>query len=98
MHRSVVPYLMPKGEYVAQRDESKFEGTCRVQLLRSVSSWSSGIGREVTLWMYTVAMDTWAYLPLPIFMCTYEYVSLSPALHLQCLYGSHFTSQALCLH
>lgn len=47
MHRPVVPYLMPKGEYVAQRDESKFEGTCRVQLLRSVSSWSSGIGREV---------------------------------------------------
>lgn len=57
MHRSIVPYLMPKGEYVAQRDESKFEGTCRVQLLRSVSSWSSGIGREVTLLMTTVAID-----------------------------------------
>ena len=38
---------MPKGEYVAQRDESNFEGTCRVQILRSCSSWSSGIGREV---------------------------------------------------
>lgn len=38
---------MPKGEYVAARDESKFEGTCRVQLLRSAASWSSGIVREV---------------------------------------------------
>ncbi|ORZ14534.1 hypothetical protein BCR42DRAFT_329482 [Absidia repens] len=31
MHRSSVPFLMPKGEYVAARDESKFKGTCRTQ-------------------------------------------------------------------
>ncbi|KAI9244178.1 hypothetical protein BDA99DRAFT_529337 [Phascolomyces articulosus] len=49
-HRDIVPFLMPKGEYVAQRDESNFEGTCRVQLLRSCSSWSSGIGREHSIY------------------------------------------------
>ena len=43
---------MPKGEYVAQRDESNFEGTCRVQILRSCSSWSSGIEREVHIDKY----------------------------------------------
>lgn len=51
MHRPAVPFLMPKGEYVAARDESKFQGKCRVQLLRSASSWSSGITREVCIRM-----------------------------------------------
>ncbi|KAG1441840.1 hypothetical protein G6F56_011311 [Rhizopus delemar] len=50
MHRSNVPYLMPKGEYVAARDESLFKGTCRVQLLRSSSQWSSGITREHSIY------------------------------------------------
>ncbi|KAI9490490.1 hypothetical protein BDB00DRAFT_837407 [Zychaea mexicana] len=49
-HRNIVPFLMPKGEYVALRDESNFEGTCRVQLLRSCSSWSSGIEREHSIY------------------------------------------------
>lgn len=49
MHRRSLPFLMPKGEYVAARDESDFSGTCRVQLLRSSSRWSSDIEREVSL-------------------------------------------------
>ncbi|KAI9309557.1 hypothetical protein BJ944DRAFT_154121 [Cunninghamella echinulata] len=50
MHRTSVPFLMPKGEYVAARDESKFKGTCRTQLLRSSSEWSSGIEREHSIY------------------------------------------------
>jgi shikimate kinase len=38
---------MPKGEYVAARDESNFSGSCKVQLLRSSARWSSDIEREV---------------------------------------------------
>lgn len=49
MHRRNLPFLMPKGEYVAARDESNFSGTCRVQLLRSSSRWSSDVEREVSL-------------------------------------------------
>ncbi|CAG8441424.1 6591_t:CDS:10 [Funneliformis caledonium] len=37
------PFLTPKGEYVNTRDESRFRGTCEVQLLRSSAEWSSGI-------------------------------------------------------
>ncbi|KAI9316973.1 hypothetical protein BX666DRAFT_2027051 [Dichotomocladium elegans] len=55
MHRPHVPFLMPKGEYVAQRDESKFEGSCRVQLLRSAANWSSGIEREHSIYNAYVA-------------------------------------------
>ncbi|CAO3590887.1 unnamed protein product [Absidia cylindrospora] len=50
MHRSSVPFLMPKGEYVAARDESKFKGTCRTQILRSSAEWSSGIEREHSIY------------------------------------------------
>lgn len=50
MHRRVVPFLMPKGEYVAARDESKFTGTCKVQLLRSSSRWSSDVEREHSIY------------------------------------------------
>ncbi|KAI8376797.1 hypothetical protein BD560DRAFT_445548 [Blakeslea trispora] len=50
MHRPTVPFLMPKGEYVAARDESSFKGTCRVQLLRSSAQWSSGIEREHSIY------------------------------------------------
>ncbi|KAI8332617.1 hypothetical protein BC941DRAFT_455475 [Chlamydoabsidia padenii] len=50
MHRSSVPFLMPKGEYVAARDESKFKGTCRTQVLRSSAEWSSGIDREHSIY------------------------------------------------
>ncbi|KAI8987612.1 hypothetical protein BDF20DRAFT_832525 [Mycotypha africana] len=50
MHRPSVPFLMPKGEYVAARDESAFKGTCRVQILRSSAQWSSGIEREHSIY------------------------------------------------
>jgi phosphatidylserine/phosphatidylglycerophosphate/cardiolipin synthase-like enzyme len=50
MHRPTVPFLMPKGEYVAARDESSFKGTCRVQMLRSSAQWSSGIEREHSIY------------------------------------------------
>ncbi|OAC98061.1 hypothetical protein MUCCIDRAFT_150547 [Mucor lusitanicus CBS 277.49] len=50
MHRPTVPFLMPKGEYVAARDESAFKGTCRVQMLRSSAQWSSGIEREHSIY------------------------------------------------
>ncbi|KAG0172715.1 Phospholipase D1 [Apophysomyces sp. BC1015] len=49
-HRPTVPFLMPKGEYVAVRDETKFTGSCRVQLLRSSAQWSSGIEREHSIY------------------------------------------------
>lgn len=46
---------MPKGEYVSSRDEKKFRGTCRVQIVRSSAEWSLGIPREVSiLWVCTV--------------------------------------------
>ncbi|CEP13648.1 hypothetical protein [Parasitella parasitica] len=50
MHRPTVPFLMPKGEYVAVRDETAFKGTCRVQMLRSSAQWSSGIKREHSIY------------------------------------------------
>lgn len=43
---------MPKGEYVAARDESNFTGTCKVQLLRSSSRWSSDVEREVIYFLF----------------------------------------------
>ncbi|KAI8339947.1 hypothetical protein BC941DRAFT_511341 [Chlamydoabsidia padenii] len=50
MHRQNLPFLLPKGEYVAARDESKFKGTCRVQALRSSAQWSSGVEREHSIY------------------------------------------------
>ncbi|KAI8970516.1 hypothetical protein BDB01DRAFT_731756 [Pilobolus umbonatus] len=50
MHRRNLPFLMPKGEYVAARDESSFSGTCNVQLLRSSSRWSSDVEREHSIY------------------------------------------------
>ncbi|ORX49426.1 phospholipase D/nuclease [Hesseltinella vesiculosa] len=50
MHRTYMPFLMPKGEFVAARDESHFKGTCRTQLLRSSAEWSSGIQREHSIY------------------------------------------------
>lgn len=48
--REEVPYLMPKGEYVSSRDENKFRGTCRVQIVRSSADWSLGIPREHSIY------------------------------------------------
>ncbi|CAG8579400.1 13442_t:CDS:10, partial [Racocetra fulgida] len=38
--RESLPFLLPKGEYVSTRDESRFKGTCDVQILRSSAAWS----------------------------------------------------------
>ncbi|KAG0179127.1 hypothetical protein DFQ29_002490 [Apophysomyces sp. BC1021] len=48
--REEVPFLMPKGEYVAARDETKFRGTCRAQIVRSSAEWSQGIHREFSIY------------------------------------------------
>lgn len=48
--REVVPFLLPKGEYVATRDEIKFKGSCRIQVLRSSAEWSQGIKREYSIY------------------------------------------------
>ncbi|KAI8365162.1 hypothetical protein BD560DRAFT_402302 [Blakeslea trispora] len=45
-----IPLLLPKGEYVSPRDELKFKGTCRVQVLRSSAPWSQGIEREHSIY------------------------------------------------
>ncbi|KAI8891245.1 phospholipase D/nuclease [Backusella circina FSU 941] len=59
MHRSKLPFLMPKGEFVADRDESDFEGSCKVQILRSSSKWSSDIEREHSI--YNAYIECIAY-------------------------------------
>ncbi|RIA93447.1 hypothetical protein C1645_735559 [Glomus cerebriforme] len=48
--REKIPFLMPKGEYASARDESKFFGSCEVQLLRSSAYWSSGIELENSIY------------------------------------------------
>ncbi|KAI7866085.1 hypothetical protein BDF14DRAFT_1818672 [Spinellus fusiger] len=48
--RNDVPFLVPKGEYVTSKDEDKFRGTCRVQIVRSSASWSQGIPREYSIY------------------------------------------------
>ncbi|KAI7901029.1 uncharacterized protein BX663DRAFT_516053 [Cokeromyces recurvatus] len=48
--RNEVPFLLPKGEYVSVRDELKFKGTCRIQVLRSSAEWSQGIIREYSIY------------------------------------------------
>ncbi|KAL0081875.1 hypothetical protein J3Q64DRAFT_1643019, partial [Phycomyces blakesleeanus] len=53
--RSDLPFLMPKGEYVSSRDESKFRGTCRIQVVRSSAGWSQGVPREHSI--YTAYME-----------------------------------------
>ncbi|ORZ23136.1 hypothetical protein BCR42DRAFT_343568 [Absidia repens] len=45
-----IPFLLPKGEYVAPHDEKKFRGTCRVQVIRSSAEWSLGIKREYSIY------------------------------------------------
>ncbi|ORY97460.1 hypothetical protein BCR43DRAFT_489806 [Syncephalastrum racemosum] len=45
-----IPYLMPKGEHVAARDEKKFRGTCRAQVVRSSAEWSLGIEKECSIY------------------------------------------------
>ncbi|KAI8369196.1 hypothetical protein EDC96DRAFT_504222 [Choanephora cucurbitarum] len=49
-NREGVPFLLPKGEYVSPRDERKFKGSCRIQVLRSSARWSQGIAREHSIY------------------------------------------------
>ncbi|CAG8747488.1 10283_t:CDS:2, partial [Cetraspora pellucida] len=48
--RETLPFLLPKGEYVSTRDESRFNGTCEVQILRSSAVWSMGIEAESSIY------------------------------------------------
>ncbi|KAG2180333.1 hypothetical protein INT44_003335, partial [Umbelopsis vinacea] len=48
--RMSLPFLTPKGEFVPARDETKFKGTCRVQVLRSSTEWSQGVEREFSIY------------------------------------------------
>ncbi|CAG8593228.1 13349_t:CDS:10, partial [Racocetra persica] len=48
--RESLPFLLPKGEYVSTRDESRFKGTCDVQILRSSAVWSMGIEVERSIY------------------------------------------------
>ncbi|CAG8451339.1 15329_t:CDS:10 [Cetraspora pellucida] len=48
--RETLPFLLPKGEYVSTRDESRFNGTCEVQILRSSAVWSMGIEVESSIY------------------------------------------------
>ncbi|ORX95016.1 phospholipase D/nuclease [Basidiobolus meristosporus CBS 931.73] len=45
-----IPYLIPKGEYAIGREDNEQKGSCRVQVLRSSSEWSSGIEREHSIY------------------------------------------------
>ncbi|KAL1925650.1 uncharacterized protein VTP21DRAFT_533 [Calcarisporiella thermophila] len=56
MQRTVVPFLTPKGEFVSTRDETRFHGTCRVQVLRSAGWWSNGTEREHSIYNAYVAL------------------------------------------
>ncbi|CAG8468958.1 364_t:CDS:10 [Diversispora eburnea] len=45
-----LPFLLPKGEYVSTRDESRFKGTCNAQLLLSSTFWSTGTNPEYSIY------------------------------------------------
>ncbi|KAJ2721290.1 hypothetical protein GGI07_004070 [Coemansia sp. Benny D115] len=44
-----MPFLMPKGEYSATRNDLQYKGTCRTQVLRSSAEWSMGINKECSI-------------------------------------------------
>ncbi|KAJ1774557.1 hypothetical protein LPJ67_006806, partial [Coemansia sp. RSA 1938] len=49
MAKTHMPFLMPKGEYSAARNDLQYRGTCRTQLLRSSAEWSMGISKESSI-------------------------------------------------
>ncbi|KAJ2630158.1 hypothetical protein H4R22_002857, partial [Coemansia sp. RSA 1290] len=49
MNKTHMPFLMPKGEYSATRNDLQYRGTCRTQLLRSSAEWSMGINKESSI-------------------------------------------------
>ncbi|KAJ2662146.1 hypothetical protein IWW48_002042 [Coemansia sp. RSA 1200] len=49
MAKTHMPFLMPKGEYSASRNDLQYRGSCRTQLLRSSAEWSLGITKESSI-------------------------------------------------
>ncbi|KAJ2806106.1 hypothetical protein H4R20_001816 [Coemansia guatemalensis] len=49
MSKPKLPFLMPKGEYSATRNDLQYRGTCRTQVLRSSAEWSLGISKESSI-------------------------------------------------
>ncbi|KAJ1766493.1 hypothetical protein IW140_001438 [Coemansia sp. RSA 1813] len=49
MAKTHMPFLMPKGEYSATRNDLQYRGSCRTQLLRSSAEWSLGITKESSI-------------------------------------------------
>lgn len=49
MAKTWMPFLMPKGEYSATRNDMQYRGTCRTQVLRSSAEWSMGINKESSI-------------------------------------------------
>ncbi|KAJ1721323.1 hypothetical protein LPJ53_004147 [Coemansia erecta] len=49
MNKTHMPFLMPKGEYSATRNDFQYRGTCRTQVLRSSAEWSMGITKESSI-------------------------------------------------
>ncbi|KAJ2784835.1 hypothetical protein H4R18_000869 [Coemansia javaensis] len=49
MNKPNMPFLMPKGEYSATRNDLQYRGTCRTQVLRSSAEWSMGITKESSI-------------------------------------------------
>ncbi|KAJ2158966.1 hypothetical protein GGF46_003371 [Coemansia sp. RSA 552] len=49
MAKTHMPFLMPKGEYSATRNDMQYRGTCRTQMLRSSAEWSMGITKESSI-------------------------------------------------
>ncbi|KAJ2076688.1 hypothetical protein H4R24_005560 [Coemansia sp. RSA 988] len=49
MSKQQLPFLMPKGEYSATRNDLQYRGTCRTQVLRSSAEWSLGISKESSI-------------------------------------------------
>ncbi|KAJ2372249.1 hypothetical protein IW150_004209, partial [Coemansia sp. RSA 2607] len=49
MNKTHMPFLMPKGEYSATRNDFQYRGTCRTQVLRSSAEWSLGISKESSI-------------------------------------------------
>ncbi|KAI9506350.1 hypothetical protein BX070DRAFT_219775 [Coemansia spiralis] len=49
MAKTHMPFLMPKGEYSASRNDLQYHGSCRTQALRSSAEWSLGITKESSI-------------------------------------------------
>lgn len=89
-----MPFLLPKGEYVAFRDEAKFKGTCRIQALRSSAEWSQGINREVTRKKVIKESCKRVVMVALIKKNTDHFL----VFYLQCIYGMYFQGKTFYLY